>query len=68
VWSHPDGESGRMSSPLWPSAVRRCTRCTSEAVVVVASDDGSGPVAACSEHMEWAFFLRVDEWSGRRTA
>jgi hypothetical protein len=35
---------------------------------VVASDDGSGTVAACSEHLEWAFFLGVDEWSGRRTA
>jgi hypothetical protein len=57
-----------MSSPLWPFAVRRCTRCTKEAVVVVASDDGSGTVAACAEHLEWAFFLGVDEWSGRRPA
>jgi hypothetical protein len=37
-----------------------------EAVVVVAADKGSGPVAACVEHLEWAFFLGVDEWSGRR--
>jgi hypothetical protein len=57
-----------MSSPLWPFAGRRCTRCTREAVVVVAADDGSGTVAACSEHLEWAFFLGVDEWSGRRPA
>jgi hypothetical protein len=35
---------------------------------VVASDDGSGTVAACSEHLEWAFLLGVDEWSGRRPA
>jgi hypothetical protein len=35
---------------------------------VVTSDDGSGPVAACSEHLEWAFFVGVDVWSGRRTA
>jgi hypothetical protein len=57
-----------MSSPFWPFAVRRCTRCTREAVVVVTSDDGSGTVAACSEHLEWAFLLGVDEWSGRRAA
>jgi hypothetical protein len=57
-----------MSSPLLPFAVRRCTRCTREAVVVVAADDGSGTVAACTEHLEWVFFLAVDEWCGRPTA
>jgi hypothetical protein len=57
-----------MSSASWPVAVRRCSRCTREAVVVVASDDGDGTVAACTEHLEWAFFLGVDEWSGRRAA
>jgi hypothetical protein len=35
-------------------------------VVVVAADRHSGTVAACAEHLEWAFFLGVDEWSGRR--
>jgi hypothetical protein len=49
----------------WPS-IRRCTRCTRDAVIVVAADKGSGTVAACSEHLEWAFFLGVDLWSGRR--
>jgi len=33
---------------------------------VVASDDGLGTVAACAEHLEWAFFLGVAEWNGRR--
>jgi hypothetical protein len=46
--------------------IRRCTRCTRDAVIVVAVDKGSGTVAACSEHLEWAFFLDVDLWSGRR--
>jgi hypothetical protein len=49
-----------------PLVTRRCTRCTRDAVVVVVGDKGSGTVAACSEHLEWAFFLGVDEWSGRR--
>ena len=57
-----------MSSPPWPFALRRCARCTREAVVVVTSDDASGTVAACVEHLEWAFFLGVDEWTGRRAA
>jgi hypothetical protein len=50
----------------WPFMIRRCTRCTRDAVVVVVAGNRSGTVAACSEHMEWAFFLGVDEWSGRR--
>ncbi|MFC5231079.1 hypothetical protein [Pseudonocardia zijingensis] len=57
-----------MNNPFWPAAVRRCTRCTREAAVVVTSDDGSGTVAACVEHLEWVFLLGVDEWSGRRAA
>jgi hypothetical protein len=54
------------ASRNWPFTIRRCTRCTREAVIVVASDRGSGTVAACVEHLEWAFFFGVDEWSGRR--
>ena len=54
------------ASRKWPFVIRRCTRCTREAVVVVAAEKGSGTVAACAEHLEWAFFLGVDEWSGRR--
>jgi hypothetical protein len=46
--------------------IRRCTRCTREAVVVVAAENGAGTVAACSEHLEWVFLLGVDEWTGRR--
>jgi hypothetical protein len=56
------------ASRNWPFTIRRCTRCTREAVVVVAADRHSGTVAACAEHLEWAFFLGVDEWSGRRRA
>jgi hypothetical protein len=52
----------------WPFAVRRCTRCTREAVVLVAAEERASGVAACAEHLEWAFFLDVDEWSGRRRA
>jgi hypothetical protein len=54
------------ASRNWPFTIRRCTRCTREAVVVVVADRRSGTVAACVEHLEWAFFLGVDEWSGRR--
>ena len=70
MWTHPNGESTGMSSPSrkWPFVIRRCTRCTREAVVVVVADRGTGTVAACTEHLEWAFFLGVDEWSGRRRA
>jgi hypothetical protein len=66
----PGGNKQGMSSASrkWPFAIRRCTRCTREAVVIVAADKRSGSVAACAEHMEWAFFLGVDEWSGRRRA
>jgi hypothetical protein len=68
VWSDPDGESvGMTSAPRkWPFVIRRCARCTRDAVVVVVADNGSGTISACSEHLEWAFFLDVDEWSGRR--
>jgi hypothetical protein len=54
------------ASRKWPFVIRRCTRCTTEAVVVVLAGKGGGTVAACVEHLEWAFFLDVDEWSGRR--
>jgi hypothetical protein len=54
------------ASRNWPFTIRRCTRCTREAVVVVATDRHPGSIAACAEHLEWAFFLSVDEWSGRR--
>ena len=54
------------ASRHWSFVLRRCTRCTREAVVVVEADDGRAAVAACIEHLEWAFFLDVDEWSGRR--
>jgi hypothetical protein len=54
------------ASRKWPFVIRRCTRCTRDAVVVVLVDKGAGTVAACAEHLEWAFFLGVDEWSGRR--
>lgn len=55
------------ASRKWPFVVRRCARCAKEAMVVV---DGGKPrsVAACVEHLEWAFFVDVDEWSGRRRA
>ena len=33
---------------------------------MVAADKGPGTVAACAEHLEWAFFLGIGEWSGRR--
>jgi len=63
-------EYGDMStaSRKWPFVVRRCTRCTKEAMVVVAGEHLRATVAACTEHLEWAFFLDVDEWSGRRRA
>lgn len=59
-----------MSNPprRWPFVVRRCTRCTKEAIVVVEVEKARTTLAACTEHLEWAFFLDVDEWSGRRRA
>jgi hypothetical protein len=53
------------ASRKWPFVLRRCTRCTREAAVVVEAEP-ERTVAACVEHLEWAFFLDVDEWSGRR--
>ncbi|MGD9529061.1 hypothetical protein [Pseudonocardia sp.] len=56
----------------------RCQRCARAAAVVVRTeagrkagreaerDVGRAPLAACVEHLEWAFLLDVDEWSGRR--
>jgi hypothetical protein len=46
--------------------IRRCTRCSREAAVVAMGDRGSDTRAACAEHLEWIFFVDVDEWSGRR--
>jgi hypothetical protein len=46
--------------------IRRCIRCSREATVVVMGDRHSDNRAACAEHLEWVFFLDVDEWSGRR--
>jgi hypothetical protein len=54
------------ASRKWPFVVRRCTRCTKEATVVVTGEKHRATVAACVEHLEWAFFIGVDEWSGRR--
>lgn len=65
-----NGEQDGMSnaSRKWPFAGRRCTRCTKEAAVVVEGEGARASVAACVEHLEWAFLLDVDEWSGRRRA
>lgn len=53
----------------WPFVVRRCTRCIREAAVIVPGEDKQRvAIAACVEHLEWAFFVGVDEWSGRRRA
>jgi hypothetical protein len=54
------------TSSSWPFVVRRCTRCTKEAMVVVEVERPRTTFAACVEHLEWAFFIDVDEWSGRR--
>ncbi|MGQ0573348.1 MAG: hypothetical protein ACT4RN_03980 [Pseudonocardia sp.] len=54
------------ASRSWPFVIRRCARCTREAAVVVEGDQAKATVGACVEHLEWAFFLDVDEWSGRR--
>jgi hypothetical protein len=47
---------------------RRCTRCTRSAIIVVEFDDRGDSIAACVEHLEWAFLVDLDEWSGRRAA
>jgi hypothetical protein len=49
-----------------PSVVRRCTRCTRAAVIVVAPPERGQLVGACLDHLEWVFLLDVDEWTGRR--
>jgi hypothetical protein len=46
--------------------VRRCTRCTRPAVVVVEPAERAAAVGACLDHLEWVFLLDVDEWTGRR--
>jgi len=56
------------ASRKWPFVIRHCTRCTKEATVVVDGEKPGATVAACVEHLEWAFFLDVDEWSERRRA
>gem|GEM_PF-6942364 len=61
---NPHGvDSSRQKLPL---VVRPCTRCRREAVVVLAADERIAAVSACAEHLGWAFFLGVDEWTGRR--
>lgn len=65
------GELQAMSSSVprqWPFSIRRCVKCSREAVVVVATEGRSNRVASCAEHMEWAFFSGVDEWAGRPKA
>jgi hypothetical protein len=47
------------------SSLRRCTRCTRAAVVVVETGERS-QVGACLEHLEWVFLIDVEEWTGRR--
>jgi hypothetical protein len=49
-----------------PFSVRRCTRCTRPAVVVVEPAEQAPAVGACLDHLEWVFLLDVDEWTGRR--
>jgi hypothetical protein len=49
-----------------PFTVRRCTRCTRPAVVVVELAERTPTVGACLDHLEWVFLLDVDEWTGRR--
>ena len=51
-----------------PFAIRRCTRCTRAAVVVVGPTERSAAIGACVDHLEWVFLLDVDEWTGRRRA
>ena len=49
-------------------APRRCTRCHRPSDVLVEDERGL-VVAACVEHLEWAFLTGVDAWVGRwRTA
>lgn len=67
----PAGEFSAMSSRVprrWPFAIRQCAKCSREAVVIVASDGPSCPIASCAEHLEWAFFSGLDEWAGRPRA
>ena len=55
-----------MSSIFRRSSVRRCTRCTRAAVVVVESAERAQASGACLDHLEWVFLLEVDEWTGRK--
>ncbi|MGE3285663.1 MAG: hypothetical protein AB7J32_06110 [Pseudonocardia sp.] len=70
----PDGEQSLMDTPLFPPSAPRCQRCSRAAAVVVRAEATGAPGAerapltACVEHLEWAFLLDVDEWSGRRRA
>jgi hypothetical protein len=47
-----------------PTTVRRCTRCTRAADVLVVDERGL-VAAACVDHLEWAFLTGVDAWTGR---
>lgn len=49
-----------------PFLVRRCTRCTRPAAVLVESTERAQAVGACLDHLEWVFLLDVHEWTGRR--
>jgi hypothetical protein len=73
----PDGEQTSMDTPSSSTPSHpRCQRCSRGAVVVVRTEvereaergAERAPLAACVEHLEWAFLLDVDEWSGRRRA
>ncbi len=66
----PAGNLQAMSSLFRsrPFAIRRCTRCTRAAVVVVGPTERNAAVGACLDHLEWVFLLDVDEWTGRRRA
>ncbi len=55
-------------SPAPRRPLPRCTRCHRPSTVLVEDERGL-VVAACVEHLEWAFLTGVDEWTGRwRTA
>ena len=60
------GNAGR--EPNLDRALRRCTHCHQPSDVLVV-DDRCFVIAACVDHLEWAFLTGVDAWTGRwRTA
>jgi hypothetical protein len=57
---------GRVPHPRRPPQL--CSRCHRPSHVVVEDERGL-VVAACIDHLEWAFLTGVDAWTGRwRTA